>query len=142
MKIAVGDEVRVHFHLPGSMKSFSEGMVKRVDVTTPQGRFFVVEVTHEVILDHEHRVRPSFEDYVLYECRSDSPGRVETLSTAQQEGVENDEPSPATGRSPVEVPDEITQKPEAEHEQFEVQLERLEVRRRGGLIAALFGRQR
>jgi hypothetical protein len=110
MKIAVGDEVRVHFHLPGSMKSFSEGMVKRVDVTTPQGRFFVVEVTHEVILDHEHRVRPSFEDYVLYECRSDSPGRAETLSTAQQEGVENDEPSPATGRSPVEVPDEITQK--------------------------------
>jgi hypothetical protein len=43
-EVAVGGKVRVHFHPPGSMRSFSEGVVRRVDVTTPQGRFFVVEV--------------------------------------------------------------------------------------------------
>ena len=62
MKIAVGDEVRVHFHPPGPWKSFSEGVVRRVDVTTQAGRFFVLEVAHEVILDREHRIRPGFPD--------------------------------------------------------------------------------
>ena len=33
VKIAVGDEVRVHFHPPGAMKSYCEGVVSRVDVT-------------------------------------------------------------------------------------------------------------
>jgi hypothetical protein len=60
LAIAVGDDVRVHFHPPGSMRSFSEGVVRRVDVTTPQGRFFVVDVAHEVLLDREYRVRPDF----------------------------------------------------------------------------------
>ena len=55
--IAMGDEVRVHFHPPGAMRSYCEGVVSRVDVTTPEGRFFVVEVTHEVLLDREHRIR-------------------------------------------------------------------------------------
>ena len=50
-EIAVGDQVRVHFHPAGPWKSFSEGVVRRVDVTTPEGRFFVLEVRHEVILD-------------------------------------------------------------------------------------------
>ena len=85
LEIAVGDQVRVHFHPPGSMISFCEVVVSRVDVTTPEGRFFVVEVTREVILDHEHRIRPGFEDYVRYECQNDFPGRVEVLPTAQQE---------------------------------------------------------
>jgi hypothetical protein len=35
-----------------------------VDVVTPEGRSFVVEVTHEVILDREHRIRPGFQDYL------------------------------------------------------------------------------
>ncbi|WP_150117868.1 hypothetical protein [Microvirga vignae] len=113
-----------------------------MDVTTPEGRFFVVEVMHEVILDQEHRVRPGFQDYVRYEGRSDLPGRVEVLSTAEQTGIGNDESSPATGLTPVNAPDEITQEPEAEHEQSVVHLERQEARRRGGLIAALFGRQK
>jgi hypothetical protein len=60
LAIAVGDDVRVHFHPPGSMRSFSEGVVRWVDVTTPQGRFFVVDVAHEVLLDREYRVRPDF----------------------------------------------------------------------------------
>jgi hypothetical protein len=56
MKIAIGDQVRVHFHPPGPMRSFCEGVVRRVDVTTPEERFFVVEVMYEIILDREHRI--------------------------------------------------------------------------------------
>jgi hypothetical protein len=79
-EVAVGDQVRVHFHPPGRMKSFSEDVVRKVDVTTQEGRFFVVEVTHEVILDRKHRIRPGFHDYVRYEDRNDFPGRIEILS--------------------------------------------------------------
>jgi hypothetical protein len=82
VKIAVGDQVRVHLHPAGPWKSFSEGVVRRVDVKTPDGRFFVVEVTHEVLLDREHRIRRGFPDYVRYECRNDFPGRIEVLSAA------------------------------------------------------------
>jgi hypothetical protein len=142
MKIAVGDEVRVHFHPPGSMKSFSEGVVKRVDVTTEEGRFFVMEVTHEVILDREHRIKPGFQDYVRYEGQNDFPGPVEILSTAEQGGMENDAPSRGIGLKPGEVPDETAQEQDAGHDQHVVHLERQEVRRTEGLIAALFGRQR
>jgi hypothetical protein len=46
---------------------------------TVRGRFFMVKVTHEVILDREHRIKPGFQDYVRYECRNDFPGRVEVL---------------------------------------------------------------
>src|SRR5829696_4209989 len=103
LEIAVGDHVRVHFHPPGPMKSFCEGVVRRVDVTTPEGRFFVVEVTHEIILDQGQRIRPGFHDYVRYECQNDFPGRVEVLSTAEQGGMENDESSREAGLSPVEA---------------------------------------
>ncbi len=82
VKIAVGDQVRVHLHPAGPWKSFSEGVVSRVDVTTAEGRFFVVEVMHEVLLDREHRIRRGFPVYVRYECRNDFPGRIEVLSTA------------------------------------------------------------
>src|SRR3712207_5329325 len=85
MKIAVGDQVRVHFHPPGSMQSFSEGVVSRVDVTTPEGRFFVVDVRHEVILDREHRIRSGFQDFVRYEPQNDFPGRIEVLSATKPE---------------------------------------------------------
>jgi hypothetical protein len=87
-EVAVGDRVRVHFHPPGSMTSFLEGVVRRVDVTTEAGRFFVVEVTHEVIIDQEHRVRPGFQDYVRYECLNDFPGRIEVLASPKLDAVE------------------------------------------------------
>ena len=58
-EVAVGDQIRVHFHPAGPWKSFSEGVVRRVDVTTPEGRFFVLEVRNEVILDQPHRIIPS-----------------------------------------------------------------------------------
>ena len=49
-RLAIGDEVRVHFHPPGAWNSFSEGVVRRVDVTTLAGRFFVLEVRNEILL--------------------------------------------------------------------------------------------
>src|SRR5215212_3562185 len=104
MKIAVGDEVRVHFHPPGSWKGFFEGVVRRVDVTSAEGRFFIVEITHEVILDREHRIRPGFQDFVRYECRNDFPGRIEILSTADQDVTR--EPAPSLA---AEVPEAVAQ---------------------------------
>src|SRR5215203_1908609 len=100
--VAVGDKVRVHFHPPNPMQSFCEGVVSRVDVTAPEGRFFVVEVTHEIILDQEHRVRPGFQDYVRYECRNDFPGRIEILSTSEQEMASSPASDPLFGEPPEE----------------------------------------
>jgi hypothetical protein len=159
-EVAVGDQVRVHFHPPGAWKSFSEGVVRRVDVTTQAGRFFVLEVAHEVILDREHRIRPNFQDYVRYECRNDFPGRIEILSTAGQ----NVERSPASDVMLVEPPEEpkheadeqhsgeldvysepeIEQRLEAEinSEPAPVDVEPQPVRKQGGLLSALFGRRR
>ena len=102
VKIAVGDEVRVHFHPPGAMKSYCEGVVSRVDVTTPEGRFFVVEVRNEVILDQPHRIRPGFPDFVRYECQNDFPGRIELLSTAGQDVERNPTSDPILGEPPEE----------------------------------------
>src|SRR3712207_1094292 len=87
MKIAVGDQVRIHFHPPYPMQSFCEGTVSRVDVTTREGRFFVVDVMHEVILDREHPIRRGFQDFLRYACSNDFPGRIEVLSTAEQSTV-------------------------------------------------------
>src|SRR5829696_10054479 len=84
MRIVVGDQVRVHFHPPYPMQSFCEGTVSRVDGSAPEGGFFVVDVTHEVILDREHPIRRGFRDFVRYECPNDFPGRIEVLSTAGQ----------------------------------------------------------
>lgn len=158
-KIAVGDEVRVHFHPPGAMRSYCEGVVRRVDVTTPEGRVFVVEVTHEVLLSQEHRIRRGFPDYVRYECRKDFPGRIEVLSTADQE-VETE---PASDLISVEAPEawkqeadeqhpgelaihsgpEIEQIPEAETDSApaQVDVEPQPARKLGGLMAALRGRR-
>ncbi len=59
-EVAIGDRVRVHFHPALPMQSFCEGIVSRVDMANPEGRFFVMEVTHEVILDREHHIKPGF----------------------------------------------------------------------------------
>ncbi|MBM6581235.1 hypothetical protein ILT44_13650 [Microvirga sp. BT689] len=160
MKIAVGDEVRVHFHPPGSWKSFFEGLVRRVDVPSAEGRFFVVEVTHEVILDREHRIRPGFQDYVRYECRNDFPGRIEVLSATKLDVEREGTPRSTTAETPeaeaqdaheqqapqadlcreseVELPVEV----KADDEQFHVHLEHEPVRKQTGLITALFGRKK
>jgi hypothetical protein len=159
-EVAVGDQVRVHFHPPGPWKSFSEGVVRRVDVVTQAGRFFVLEVAHEVILDREHRIRPNFQDYVRYECRNDFPGRIEILSTAELD-VERNHTSDLLSGEPPEEPQhevaehhleeldvhsepEIEQVPEPENnfESAPVDVEPQPVRKQGGLLSALFGRRR
>ena len=106
-RLAIGDEVRVHFHPPGAWKSFSEGVVRRVDVTTLAGRFFVLEVRNEVILDQPHRIRPGFPDFVRYECRNDFPGRIEILSTAEQDVERNHTSDPMLGALPEEPQREV-----------------------------------
>jgi len=156
MKIAVGDEVRVHFHPPGSMQSFFEGVVARVDLKTPHGRFFVVDVRHEVILDRENRIRSGFKDFVRYECRNDFPSRIEILSTIDQDVRAEPAPTPTA----VEAPEAATRntheqsepqvdtcrglEPPAEGEAkpFRVHLERQPAPQRSGLIAALLGRRK
>ena len=101
-QIAPGDEVRVHFHPPGSMRSFCEGVVSRVDVTTTGGRFFAVDVKHEVILNGEHRIRPGFHDYVRYNDPNDFEGRIEILATAGQDVATDPAPIQAAGQPPEE----------------------------------------
>ena len=153
--VAVGDKVRVHFHPPNPMQSFCEGVVSRVDVTAPEGRFFVVEVTHEIILDQEHRVRPGFQDYVRYECRNDFPGRIEILSTAEQTAVSEPLPTvpeaqeviaqetdePLSAELDVYSGPEIEQIPEAEtkSEETPVDVEPQPAKKQSGLLATLFG---
>jgi hypothetical protein len=158
VKIAVGDQVRVHFHPPYPIQSFCEGMVSRVDVTTREGRFFVVDVTHEVILDREHPIRRGFQDYVRYDCPSDFPGRVEVLSSAEQTMVS--EPLP-TAPEAQEVIDqkadeplsaepnvysgpkiEQTPEPETRSEEIPVNDEPQPDNRQSGLLATLFGRKK
>ena len=161
LEIAVGDQVRVHFHPPGWMRSFCEGMVSRVDVITPEGRFFAVEVTREVILDRKHNIS-GFEDYVRYECRNDFPGRIEILPTATQEVerepaldpisvkpmVESEQEANEQHQVELEVHSEpeIVQAPETEAEAnvepLQVDVESQPARKPRGLIGALFGRKR
>jgi hypothetical protein len=157
---AVGDQVRVHFHPPGAWKSFSEGAVSQVDVTTPEGRFFAVKVTHEVILDREHRIRPGFQDFVRYECRNDFPGRIEILATPKQDVERNPAFDLLSEEPPEEPQHEVAEQhatevdvqsqreseriPEAEanSEPARVDVEPQPVRKQGGLLAALFGRKK
>jgi hypothetical protein len=160
VKIAVGDEVRVHFHPAGPWKSFSEGVVRRVDVTTPEGRFFVLEVKSEVLLDQPHRIRPDFHDYVEYECRNDFPGRIEILSTAEQDVERNhtsdllsgetlEEPKHKVDKqrsgdvdAPSQPETERVSEPETNSEPTLVDVEPQPVREQGGLLSALLGRRR
>ncbi|WP_262268645.1 hypothetical protein [Microvirga yunnanensis] len=158
-RLAVGDEVRVHFHPPGSWKSFSEGVVRRVDVTTPEGCFFVLEVRNEVLLDYPHRIRPNFHDYVQYESRNDFPGRIEVLATAEQD-LETEPASAPSSRDastvPLQAADEQQQEeldlssesetegiPEAKGnpETAQDDVEPQSVRNQGGLLAVLFRRR-
>jgi hypothetical protein len=158
VKIAVGDQVRVHLHPADPWKSFSVGVVSRVDVTTAEGRFFVVEVMHEVLLDREHRIRRSFPDYVRYECRHDFPGRIEVLSAApdtkqepaldltlmdplEETKQEGNEPPPVCSESHTETKVEQILKTETVAEPTQVETEHQSAPARAGLIATLFGRK-
>jgi hypothetical protein len=146
VKFAVGDQVRIHLHPADPWKSFSEGVVSRVDVTTAEGRFFVVEVMHEVLLDREHRIKRGFPDYVRYECRNDFPGRIEVLSTTtdmEQEPAVNLMLMDPLEETKQEAKTEIERALEAEivSKPTQVEIDRQPAPARSGLIATLFGRK-
>src|ERR671921_1262679 len=84
VSIKAGDRVRVHYHPPGRVRSFVEGVVCRTEVSTLRGRVFVVEVTSEVVLDREQPVKPGYQNYVLYERWEEFPGRIEMLTEAER----------------------------------------------------------
>jgi len=134
MNIAIGDEVRVHYHPPGQAMSFVEGIVSRIDVPTLRGQVFVIDVTYEVLLDREQRIRPGYQNYVLYQRWEEFPGRIEVLSNPARE------PEP-------EVPSSLLPEPEppepTDHqEQFQVEVEHQEPTPRNNIITAIFRRQR
>jgi hypothetical protein len=158
MKIAIGDQVRVHFHPPYPMQSFCEGTVSRVDGSASDGRFFVIDVTHEVILDREHPIRRGFRDFVRYECPNDFPGRIEVLSTAEQTMASEPLPTAPESREAtdhgadeslsaeldVHSEPESEQTPEAEikSEEIPVDVEPQPANEQRGLLATLFGRKK
>jgi hypothetical protein len=160
MRIVVGDQVRVHFHPPFPMQSFCEGVVSRVDGSAPEGRFFVVDVMHEVILDREHPIRRGFRDFVRYEGPNDFPGRIEVLSTTAQvaaaepkplltgsgaqEAIAQDADEPLPAQPDVHTGPEIKRIPEAEtsREETPVDVEPRPDNKQGGLLATLFGRKK
>ncbi|MFC4171389.1 hypothetical protein ACFOYU_04850 [Microvirga sp. GCM10011540] len=140
-EIAVGDQVRVHYHPPGQTKSFVEGVVTRVEVATEVGRMFVVAVTSDIIYDREQPFRPGYKDYILYEPRRDFSGRIEVMPQVEKEFEAEPEhvagpPSdpqlamePATGRQPEQ---ETAPEPEKGDE---------ETRGLGRMLGAVFGRR-
>jgi hypothetical protein len=158
MKIAVGNQVRVHFHPPYPMQSFCEGTVSRVDVSALEGRFFVIDVTHEVILDREHPIRRGFQDFVRYKCPNDFPGRIEVFSTAEQtmvseslptapeaqEAIDQAADEPLSAELDAHSGPEIEQTPEAElrSEEIPVNDEPQPASKQNGLLATLFGRKK
>jgi hypothetical protein len=170
MKIAVGNEVRVHYHPPGPRQSFVEGVVSRVEVSTLRGRVFVVDATYEVILDREQPIKDGYQNYVLYERWEEFPGRIEVLSEAQQEpgrtpehGQEPEgeqqpehelEPTSPSGSEMAATlepelelalrapePDSEPQL-EAEPEPFQIEVEHPNIPERSNLITALFRKRR
>lgn len=141
LTVAVGDDVRVHFHPPLPVRSFVEGPVSRIDESVPQGPLIVVDVIHQVILGRELPLRRGHQEYILSARWQDFHDQIEVLHRA---APERDGP-PAfradqdvtTDRSPIP----ISKQPDISemiHQEDQPQ----EVRRRSGVIAALFGRTR
>jgi hypothetical protein len=164
VRVKAGDEVRVHYHPPGQVVSFAEGVVSRVNVTTARGPGFLIDITREVFLGREQPVKPGYEHYVLYERPEDFPEKVEVLSQAQREleghwenGSEPDvaqevEKEPEAETVPDPEPKPLTdaerdaEKPapnfRAEPDGSQGQVEHQDGQRRGGRIISIFGRRR
>jgi hypothetical protein len=159
VRVKAGDEVRVHYHPPGQVLSFAEGVVSRVNVTTTRGRGFLIDMTREVFLGREQPVKPGYEHYVLYEQLEDSPEKVEVLSQVQREpegdtkhrseadveqqpeteieSAPEPEPKPQTEAEQETVPDI-----DAETDGSPIEVEHQDGQRRGGRIISIFGRRR
>jgi len=161
LKVKAGDAVRVHYHPPGQVMSFVEGVVRRVNVTTTRGPGFLIDITRDVFLGREQPVKPGYEHYVLYNQLEDFPEKVEVLSRAQREleghlehGSEPDVAQEAEHEPEAEtVPDpepksltvaerdaeEPAPKLEAEPDGSQGQVEPQDGERRSGRIISIFG---
>jgi hypothetical protein len=145
LRITEGDKVRVHYHPPGRVSSFVEGVVRRTEVSTLRGRVFVVDVTSEVVLDREQPVRPGYQNYVLYERWEEFSGRIEILTEAERmdEDRSTVEPEP---KPPAEAEQNTEQgamsDPDAEAKESPVEVESQDGQSRGGRIISMFGRRK
>ncbi len=143
LRITEGDEVRVHYHPPGRVRSFVEGVIRRTDVSTLRGRVFVVDVTCEMVLDREQPVKPGYQNYVLYDRWEEFPGRIEILTEAKRVD-ETKSTSEPESKPPTEVErkgdEEMMPAFDAEADGSEV--EGQDGRRRGSLTASIFRRQK
>jgi hypothetical protein len=163
LKVKAGDAVRVHYHPPGQVMSFVEGVVRRVSVTTTRGPGFLIDITRDVFLGREQPVRPGYQHYVLDERPDGFSEQVELLSQVQSEAAahleygsnrdiaeqpeaepENaSEPEPKPLATAEQEPDqETTSDSDAEVDRSQVEVERRDSPRRGSLIASMFRRQR
>jgi hypothetical protein len=160
-RVKIGDEVRVHYHPPGPVISFVEGVVSQVNVTTSRGPGFLIDISRDVFLGREQPVRPGYEHYVLYDQWENFPEKVEVLSRAQREleghlehrsepdvaqRVEQEpvaetvpEPQPKPLPNAEQGTEEPVPKLEAETDGSQGQVEHQDGQRRGGRIVSIFG---
>ena len=162
LKVKAGDEVRVHYHPPGPVTSFIEGVVSRANVTTTRGPGFLIDISRDVFLGREQPVQPGYEHYVLYEQLEDFPEKVEVLSQVQRDpegstehGAEAAiEQQPETEIKPALEPErklmtEVEQIAEEQTvpdtdgatDESQVELEHQNGQRRGGRIISFFERR-
>ena len=143
MRIAVGDQVRVHHHPPGLRQSFAEGVVRQVDVTTLRGRGFVVGTTREVILGREQTIGSGDRHFALYEHHADFPGRIEMLSRAEQPAglPEGETPLQTDARPAAETDCVLERSTDADGVPEPDQDERQASRGLSNVISAVFGRR-
>lgn len=140
MIIAVGDDVRVHFHPPLPVRSFVEGTVSRVDETIPHGPLIVVDVSLQVILGKDAPIRRGHQEYILSGSWNDFPDQIEVL----RQTLPTDQAPLSTLGQEVE---ENARHASIEHqqgipEQLDRRSEHRENDRRSGFLAAFFGRSR
>jgi hypothetical protein len=139
--IAVGDDVRAHFHPPFPEKSFIEGTVIRIDETFPDGPLIVVDVSHQVILGNPAPVRRGHQEYIMSKRWNDFPEQIEVLYKAADPGPEGS-PDPVD----QDVPEVTSHGPMDEQtaypEQTGSERQQHKPSQRSNFIAALFGRAR
>ena len=143
--VKAGDKVRVQYHPPGRVRSFVEGVVCRTDVSTLRGRVFVVDVTSEVVIDREQPVKPGYQNYVLYDRWEEFPGRIEVLTEA--EGVGETQSTAEPEPKPLVKGEQHTEQEPISHrdagaDESQAEVEGQDGRKRGSLIASIFGRQK
>jgi hypothetical protein len=103
----------------------------------------VVDVTRQILLDREVPIRRGHQDFILHERWNCFPEWIEVHPAREPElAREFIIPGPVSDDAPEEAGGPLACEREDASEQFRVEIERQEAPRRGGFIAALFGRQK